>query len=168
MHRPAAATIILLLPIANIRDLIRIDARGTTTAFDSRAGVVRPLAGLAQKQEPGCSGGEAGSRRVNVPDSGSTAKPPSCQSKPTCPRLGHHSTVGRISGFLLSDLIPVRFSRCGDLPGPSEFGAVGPDAMHDHANRRAGATICFFIARCLAIFIARSTPKHRSSRAECS
>src|SRR6516164_8541030 len=33
MHRPAAATIILLLPIANIRDLIRIDARGTTTAF---------------------------------------------------------------------------------------------------------------------------------------
>src|SRR5262249_31595962 len=33
MHRPAAATIILLLPIANIRDLIRIDARGTTTAL---------------------------------------------------------------------------------------------------------------------------------------
>jgi hypothetical protein len=32
MNRPAAATIILLLPIANIRDLIRIDARGTTTA----------------------------------------------------------------------------------------------------------------------------------------
>src|SRR6476646_8790909 len=29
MHRPAAA----LLPIANIHDLIRIDARGTTTAF---------------------------------------------------------------------------------------------------------------------------------------
>jgi len=58
MHRPAAATIILLLPIANIHDLIRIDARGTTTAFDSRAGVARPLAGLAQKQEPGCSGGE--------------------------------------------------------------------------------------------------------------
>ena len=27
MHRPAAATIILLLPIANIRDLIPIDAR---------------------------------------------------------------------------------------------------------------------------------------------
>src|SRR2546423_230314 len=27
MHRPAAATIVLLLPIANIRDLIRIDAR---------------------------------------------------------------------------------------------------------------------------------------------
>jgi hypothetical protein len=29
---------------------------------------------------------------------------------------------------------PVRFSRCGDLPGPSEFGAVNPDAMHDHGQ----------------------------------
>ena len=158
MHRPAAATIILLLPIANIRDLIRIDARGTTTAF--RLAIRCPPA-ARRTGSRARTGGEAGSRRVNVPDSGSTAKPPT--ANPNRP-----STVGRISGFLLSDLIPVRFSRCGDLPGPSEFGAVGPDAMHDHANRRAGATICFFIARCLAIFIARSTPKHRNSRAECS
>src|SRR6266487_4350087 len=42
-------------------------------------------------------------------------------------REGHHSTVGRISGFLVSDL-------SGDLPGPSEFGAIDPDAMHDHGQ----------------------------------
>jgi len=37
-----------------------------------------------------------------------------------------------ISGFLLFDLI--LFSRCDDRPGPSEFGAVNPDAMHDHGQ----------------------------------
>jgi hypothetical protein len=31
LHRPAAATIIFLLPIANIRDLIHIDARVAAT-----------------------------------------------------------------------------------------------------------------------------------------
>src|SRR5215475_14418209 len=26
------------------------------------------------------------------------------------------------------------YSRCGNLPGPSEFGAIDPDAMHDHGQ----------------------------------
>src|ERR1700757_2454776 len=49
-------------------------------------------------------------------------------------REGHHSTVRWISSFSPIRFDPVRFSRCGDLPGPSEFGTVNPDAMHDHGQ----------------------------------
>jgi hypothetical protein len=37
--------------------------------------------------------------------------------------------------------------RCRNLPRPPELGAVNPDAVHDHANRRVSATIAFFIPR---------------------
>src|SRR5262249_29630988 len=48
-------------------------------------------------------------------------------------REGHHSTVG---GYQVSPMCfdPLWLSRCGDLPGPSEFGAVNPDAVHDHGQ----------------------------------
>ena len=49
--------------------------------------------------------------------------------------------------------LPLR--RCS-FSGPSELSAINPDAMHNHANRRASATIAFFIPRCLAIFIAQA------------
>jgi len=42
------------------------------------------------------------------------------------------------------------------LPGPPELGAVNPYAVHDHSNRRASATIAFFIPRRLAICIAQA------------
>src|SRR6266702_7032016 len=49
-----------------------------------------------------------------------------------------------------------RRSSCGcNLPGPAELGAVNPDAVHD-ANRRARATIAFFIPQRLAICIAHA------------
>src|SRR5207249_6466406 len=51
---------------------------------------------------------------------------------------------------------PAQISSCCDFPGPSELGAVNPHAVHDHDNRRASATIAFFIPRCLAIFIAQA------------
>ena len=50
---------------------------------------------------------------------------------------------------------PLGFSYRCYSPGPAELGAVNPDAMHDHAKRRASATIAFFIPRCLAICILR-------------
>jgi hypothetical protein len=40
--------------------------------------------------------------------------------------------------------------------GPTELGAVDPDAVQITANRRARATIAFFIPRRLAIFIAQA------------
>src|SRR6516162_6595738 len=51
MHRPAAATIILLLPIAN---LIRIDARGTTTAFRLASRCPPATRRTGSKQKSGC------------------------------------------------------------------------------------------------------------------
>ena|SRR5215469_8219159 len=42
------------------------------------------------------------------------------------------------------------------ISGPSEFSVINPDAMHNHGQRRASATIAFFIPRCLAIFIAQA------------
>src|SRR5258706_4687400 len=44
---------------------------------------------------------------------------------------------------------------CG-LSGPPELGAVNPMRCMITANRRASATIAFFIPRCLAIFIAQA------------
>src|SRR5689334_16668432 len=46
-------------------------------------------------------------------------------------REGHHSTAWWSSSFLL--LLISRCSRC-NLPGPSELGAINPDAMHDHGQ----------------------------------
>jgi hypothetical protein len=48
-------------------------------------------------------------------------------------REGHHSTIG---GYQVSPICfdPLWLSGCGDLPGPSEFGAVNPDAVHDHGQ----------------------------------
>ena len=51
---------------------------------------------------------------------------------------------------------PARHSCRYELPGPSELGAVNPDAVHDHRQRRARATIAFFIPRRLAICIAQA------------
>jgi hypothetical protein len=42
------------------------------------------------------------------------------------------------------------------FPGPAEFGAVNPYAVHNHASRRASDTIAFFIPRRLAICIAQA------------
>src|SRR5262245_27196006 len=54
-------------------------------------------------------------------------------------------------------LDPARLSCCcGSLPGPAELGAVNQMRCMSTANRRASATIAFFIPRCLAIFIAQA------------
>jgi hypothetical protein len=50
MHRPAAATIILLLPIAKIRDLVRIDARDDDHLSTREVSVLRPLADSDRKR----------------------------------------------------------------------------------------------------------------------
>ena len=42
------------------------------------------------------------------------------------------------------------------IQGPAELGAVHPHAVHDAANRRASATIAFFIPQRLAICIAQA------------
>ncbi len=71
-------------------------------------------------------------------------------------REGHHSTAGRSSSFLLSHSI---------LHGPHaaatsrvQRNSVPSTQMRCMitANRRASATIAFFIPRCLAIFIAQA------------
>src|SRR5438477_6377450 len=49
----------------------------------------------------------------------------------------------------------VECSRC-NFPGPSELRAVNPDAMHDHRQARASATIALFMPRRLAICIAQA------------
>src|SRR3974390_3229926 len=51
---------------------------------------------------------------------------------------------------------PVRASSRCDLPGPTELGAINPDAVLITASRRANATIAFFFPRFLAIFIAQA------------
>ena len=51
---------------------------------------------------------------------------------------------------------PARYScHCG-FPGPSELGAVSPDAMHNHGQPSCQSTIAFFIPRRLAICIAQA------------
>ena len=71
-------------------------------------------------------------------------------------REGHHSTVGWISGFLLSDLI--LYSCHAAATSLVHRNSVPSTQMRCMitASRRASATIAFFIPRCLAIFIAQA------------
>ena len=71
-------------------------------------------------------------------------------------REGHNSTVGRISGFLVSDLIPYgSHAAATSLVHRNSVPSTQMRCMIT-ANRRARATIAFFIPRCLAIFIAQA------------
>ena len=69
---------------------------------------------------------------------------------------GHHSTVGWISVFLLSDLVLY----CSHAAATSLVQRNSVPSTHMRcmitASRRASATIAFFIPRCLAIFIAQA------------
>src|SRR5712671_5365163 len=51
-------------------------------------------------------------------------------------RKGHHSTARWGSIFLTIGFDPARFSCCcrGLFPGPAEFGAVNPYAVHNHSQ----------------------------------
>ena len=69
-------------------------------------------------------------------------------------REGHHSTVGWIAGFLLFDLILHSHAGATSLVHRKSVPSTQMRCMIT-ANRRASATIAFFIPRCLAIFIAR-------------
>jgi len=71
-------------------------------------------------------------------------------------REGHHSTAGWISGFLLSDLIlSGSHAAATSLVHRNSVPSTHRRCMIT-ANRRARATIAFFIPRCLAIFIAQA------------
>src|SRR4029079_13276420 len=71
-------------------------------------------------------------------------------------REGHHSTVGRISGFLVSDLIPYgSHAAATSLVHRNSVPSTQMRCMIT-ANRRARATIAFFIPRRLAICIAQA------------
>jgi len=71
-------------------------------------------------------------------------------------RERHHSTVGRISGFLLFDLILCSsHAAATSLVHRKSVPSTQMRCMIT-ANRRASATIAFFIPRCLAIFIAQA------------
>jgi hypothetical protein len=88
--------------------------------------------------------------RVTAGPSGHTISPhPSS-------REGHHSTVWWSSSFLLSDLI-LRGSHAAAV-SLIQRNSVPSTHMRCMitANRRASATIAFFIPRCLAIFIAQA------------
>ena len=71
-----------------------------------------------------------------------TAGSSGCANSPhPSSREGHHSTARWSSSVLLSDLILCGFSTAAaDLfPGPAEFAAVNPDAVHDHSQPSAPA-----------------------------
>src|SRR4029453_9342526 len=69
---------------------------------------------------------------------------------------GTSFTVGRISGFLVSDLIPYgSHAAATSLVHRNSVPSTQMRCMIT-ANRRARATIAFFIPRCLAIFIAQA------------
>ena len=71
-------------------------------------------------------------------------------------REGHHSTVGWISGFLVSNLIPYgSHAAATSLVHRNSVPSTQMRCMIT-ANRRASATIAFFIPRCLATFIAQA------------
>src|SRR5262245_16668106 len=53
----------------------------------------------------------------------------------------------RFPGVLFHHL---RVSRCGDLPGLSEFGAIDPDAMHDHGQPTRQGSLAICIAQALS------------------
>ena len=71
-------------------------------------------------------------------------------------REGHHSTAGWNSSFLLSHLILYGFHAA--TASRVQRNSVPSTQMRCMitANRRASATIAFFIPRCLAIFIAQA------------
>jgi hypothetical protein len=70
-------------------------------------------------------------------------------------REGHHSTVGWISGFLLFELILTGSHAATSLVHRNSVPSTQMRCMIT-ANRRASATIAFFIPRCLAIFSAQA------------
>jgi hypothetical protein len=73
-------------------------------------------------------------------------------------REGHHSTVGWSSSFLLSDLILPGFHAAAGAWSRVQRNSVPSTQMRCMitANRRASATIAFFIPRRLAICIAQA------------
>src|SRR5207245_9365549 len=93
-----------------------------------------------------------GDLAVNV-----TAGSSGCTNSPhPSSREGHHSTVGWISGFLVSDLIPYgSHAAATSLVHRNSVPSTQMRCMIT-ANRRARPTIAFFIPRCLAIFIAQA------------
>src|SRR5258705_4429272 len=93
-----------------------------------------------------------GDLAVNV-----TAGSSGCTNSPhPSSREGHHSTVGRISGFLVSYLIPYgSHAAATSLVHRNSVPSTQMRCMIT-ANGRARATIAFFIPRCLAIFIAQA------------
>src|SRR5450755_108566 len=71
-------------------------------------------------------------------------------------REGHHSTAGWSSGFLLSHLIlGGSYAAAASLVQRNSVPSTHMRCMIT-ANRRASATIAFFIPRCLAIFMAQA------------
>jgi len=72
-------------------------------------------------------------------------------------REGHHSTAGWSSSFLLSRLI-LDGCHAAAVSSRAQRNSVPSTQMRCMitANRRASATIAFFIPRCLAIFIAQA------------
>src|SRR4029450_4873424 len=111
-------------------------APGTLPSWDSRTRWNNLSGDLAVNVTAGSSG------RTNSPHPSS--------------REGHHSTVGRISGFLVSDLIPYgSHAAATSLVHRNSVPSTQMRCMIT-ANRRARATIAFFIPRCLAIFIAQA------------
>src|SRR5437763_15536583 len=73
-------------------------------------------------------------------------------------REGHHSTAGWSSSFLLSDLILYGFHAAAATCSLVQRNSVPSTQMRCMitANRRASATIAFFIPRRLAICIAQA------------
>ncbi len=85
-----------------------------------------------------------------------TAGPSGHTNSPPSSREGHHSTAWWSSSFLLWRLIP-RDSHAA-VTSRVHRNSVPSTQMRCMitANRRASATIAFFIPRCLAIFIAQA------------
>src|SRR5262245_63541006 len=95
---------------------------------------------------------QLGDLAVNV-----TAGSSGCTNSPhPSSREGHHSTAGRISGFLVSDLIAYgSHAAATSLVHRNSVPSTQMRCMIT-ANRRARATIAFFIPRRLAICIAQA------------
>src|SRR5246127_2720895 len=93
-----------------------------------------------------------GDLAVNV-----TAGSSGCTNSPhPSSREGHHSTARWSSSVLLSDLIPYgSHAAATSLVHRNSVPSTQMRCMIT-ANRRARATIAFFIPRCLAIFIAQA------------
>jgi hypothetical protein len=94
------------------------------------------------------SGGLASRRTAGPSDRANSPHPSS--------REGHHSTEGWSSGFLLSHLI--LDGSYAAATSRVQRNSVPSTQMRCRitANRRASATIAFFIPRCRAIFIAQA------------